>query len=77
VKHVVPHAKSKLLGEGTEPPPRDHERVIDVENDGDEETSHRPTPVEVERSSTPLLEGSRGEAAPTAHAKNTYGPSTR
>jgi len=48
-KHVVPHAKSKLLGEGTEHP-RGHERVIGVETDGDEETTpHKPTLVGVER----------------------------
>jgi len=62
----------------TPPPPRDHGRVTNVKTDGDGETTpRRLTPVEAEKSSTPLPEDSLGEAAPIVHARSTYGSSTR
>jgi len=48
-KRAAPHARSKRLGEETEPP-QARERVTGGETDGDEETTpHKPTLAEAER----------------------------
>jgi len=48
-RRVAPHARSKRLGEETEPP-QAHERVTGVETDGGEGTTpHKLTLAEAER----------------------------
>jgi len=48
-RRVAPHARSKRLGEETEPP-QAHERATGEETDGDEETTpYKLTLAEAER----------------------------